>query len=171
MQDELPAAIKNAVKVIYAGAAAYVVSFAVNLPAMVKRTTKTLTNPQAQPGTHVKAHPPFTQAQAGRIALIAAVIVGLVYVALWLWMAWANKGGRPWARTLSTVFFAASTVAKPALIGLQSGVAGMTLGWAVWLIGAGAVALLWLPESNAYYRVKRMGEPRRQALPPFIAAD
>ena len=60
-----------------------------------------------------KAQPTLTAAQvdnSARFIVAAAVISGLIGAALWLWMAWANKRGKSWARILSSVFFAVSTL-------------------------------------------------------------
>jgi len=45
--------------------------------------------------------------QAGRVFGFIAGAVALA--GLWLWMAWKNKQGRPWARVVSTVFFGVFT--------------------------------------------------------------
>src|ERR1700749_2289708 len=43
---------------------------------------------------------------AGVIA--GVVILAVIMVSLWLWMAWKNRTGRNWARIVSTVFFGLS---------------------------------------------------------------
>ena len=47
------------------------------------------------------------------------VVVGLIGIALWIWMAQMNKRGRNWARITSTVFFALDTLG--AIGGLAGG--------------------------------------------------
>ena len=89
------------------------------------------------------------------------IVFGLVGMALWLWMARANGQGRNWARILSTVLFGLATVqlghpqpqGSPAGFGvtvLYYGVAALFV--AGWLVGAGAVWLLWRRASNAFFK-------------------
>jgi hypothetical protein len=57
-------------------------------------------------------HPAYTAAElhtAEVARTVPLVIGGLIAIALWLWMAWANAGGRNWARVLSAVFFGVNT--------------------------------------------------------------
>ena len=51
--------------------------------------------------------------------LVVLVVVGLIGVGLWLWMAQKNKAGKNWARITSTVFFALDTLG--AIGGLAGG--------------------------------------------------
>ena len=43
-------------------------------------------------------------------AVVTAVIGALIAIGLWLWMAWANRRGRNWARIVSAVFFGINTL-------------------------------------------------------------
>jgi hypothetical protein len=86
------------------------------------------------------------------IGIITAVVVGLVSVGLWLWMASANGKGRSWARIVATV------LAVLSVLSLVSSVAQgqmTTLNLLVSLVSVAlAVAilvLLWRKESSAYY--------------------
>lgn len=80
------------------------------------------------------------------------VAVSLIAVALWLWMASANKKGKSWARVLATVLGGLNIVFT--LISLFGSGAG-GLGVVVNLISiALAAVILWLlyrPESGQYY--------------------
>jgi hypothetical protein len=95
--------------------------------------------------------------------LIIAVfmLISLVVIALWLWMARANGQGRNGARILSTVLFGLGTLqlhhplplGSPAGFGvtvLYYGVAALFIG--SWLAGAAAVWLLWRPASTAFFK-------------------
>src|ERR1700761_5890172 len=58
-------------------------------------------------------NPSLTPSQinsAEGVGLAFVVIVGLIGVGLWVWMAWANGAGKNWARILSTVFFGINTL-------------------------------------------------------------
>ncbi len=87
--------------------------------------------------------------------LVVLVVVGLIGIALWIWMAQRNKAGKNWARITSTVFFALDT------LGAIGGLAGGSLsggnvnrfyGLVVWVIGLVAVVLLWQRQSSEYFK-------------------
>ena len=87
------------------------------------------------------------------------IVVGLVVIALWLWMAQANGQGRNWARILSTVLFGLATLqligdlqqaVSPA--GTVEPVLGLLLAAPAWLPGLAAVWLLWRPASSAFFK-------------------
>ena len=104
---------------------------------------------------------PHTAAyQAGR--LFGFIAREAVLGGLWLWMAWKNKHGRPWARVVSTVFFSVFTAYLAVnLLALLAGgestaaiVAVLTLVLA-WVIGLAALVFLWLNQSTQYYQACR----------------
>jgi hypothetical protein len=139
-----PSAIVNAVKLMYLGAAISVVSLIVSLATAggLKSAIR-------------KAQPKLTPAQVNNTAtfLIATtVIFGLLGTALWLWMAWANKRGRPWARIVSSVFFGIATLDTVVGITRPGDLLTRVMTVVIWVIGLGAVVLLWRPESSAYYQ-------------------
>ena len=77
---------------------------------------------------------------------------GLVGVALWLWMARANNQGKSWARVLSTVLFCLATLDLVGVFGEPKTVLGLIFPVLTWLVGLGAVFLLWRPESTAFFK-------------------
>jgi hypothetical protein len=90
-----------------------------------------------------------------------------VGVALWLWMAMANRPGKSWARITSTVFFVIDTLViafllftlRPflhftaALGGSVSDAAlvAVLFGAGLWVLGLTTIVLLWSRESSDYY--------------------
>jgi hypothetical protein len=90
------------------------------------------------------------------------IVLSLVAIALWLWMARANGQGRNWARILSTVLFGLATLqlrgdftqpVSHAGFGVTVLYYGSTaLFIAAWLAGAAAVWQLWRPASSAFYK-------------------
>jgi hypothetical protein len=70
-------------------------------------------------------------------------------------MARANKGGRPWARILSTVFFGMATVSLLYSFGQPSPGPARGLGLAGWAIGLAAVVSLWNRRSSGYFAAMR----------------
>jgi hypothetical protein len=95
-------------------------------------------------------------------ALVAGVLT-IIATGLWLWMAWANKRGRPWARIMATVFFGLLTAIGLAwLIAVLGGtfnhtalVLGVSFFLVYWLAGLRAVILLWQRSSSDYYTAAR----------------
>jgi hypothetical protein len=79
------------------------------------------------------------------------VFFGLIPVALWLWMARATSQGKNWARILCTVLFGLATLQ---LTGSR-GVVPVFCAALTWLIGLGAVWLLWRPASGAFFKPHR----------------
>lgn len=88
-----------------------------------------------------------------------AVFVGLVGVALWLWMAWANGRGKGWARIVATVLFALSAISFLFSFSQPQPVLSTVLGLVNLVLGAAIVFLLWKRESSAYYAAVS-GRPR-----------
>ncbi len=114
---------------------------------------------QAVPGlkaTILARHPGYTAAQLhnAEVARVVPLIIGgVIAVGLWLWMAWANRNGRSWARTVSAVLFGISTLdALVALFLVRGAVATQITGALVWLVGLGAIVLLFNKESGPLYR-------------------
>ena len=82
------------------------------------------------------------------LIITLVIAVGLVLIALWLWMARAVGQGRNWARILSTVLFGLATLG---LTG-NHGVAQVFCAVLTWLTGLAAVWLLWRPASSAFFK-------------------
>ena len=87
------------------------------------------------------------------------LVVGLIGVALWLWMASANKAGKSWARVVATVLGGLNILFT--VLSLSTGGGGIAL--IVNLISivlAGYILyLLYRPESSQYYAA-RSGKQR-----------
>ena len=85
----------------------------------------------------------------------AIVVVGIIGVGLWLWMARMNLKGRNWARITGTVFFGLNTLD---LLGVFRSASAVSAVFAIvtWLVGLGAVIMLWRRESTAYFKPQQM---------------
>ena len=115
----------------------------------------------------------LTAAQASQLntsGITLLIVLGLVPIILWLWMAQANGRGRTWARTLSTVLFGVATLDLTGAFGtpgiresLVPVMFGPTLPVLTWLAGAAAVWLLWRPASTAFFRPPGSAQARHQA--------
>jgi hypothetical protein len=143
-----PPSIQRAVLLMRVGAALSVLSILITLltrDSLRSQVTSTLR----------KSNAALSASQvdsAVSVAIGFAVVVGLVSVGLWLWMASANGKGRSWARIVATVLGVLSVLSL--LFSLAQGQM-TTLNLIVSLVSlALAVAilvLLWRKESSAYY--------------------
>lgn len=86
------------------------------------------------------------------VAITVGIVGGLVVIALWLWMAWANSQGRNWARILSTALFGLATLELISVFTGAQTVLGLILWAPTCLVGLAAVWLLWRPASSAFFK-------------------
>jgi hypothetical protein len=139
-----PPSVVNAVKLMYAGAAVTTVSLVISL-----------VNLSGTKAAIKKAKPTWTAAQVNsfdRFIIITAVISGLIGIALWLWMARANGQGRSWARVVSTVLFVLATVDLLGVFSEPKTAIGLVFPLLTWLVGLGAVVLLWRRDSTEFFK-------------------
>jgi hypothetical protein len=138
-----PPPVQMAVKLMYAGAALSAIDLIVGLVTIgsLKSAIK-------------KADPTFTSSQVhtAEVGLVAfTVIIGLIGIGLWIWMALANNSGKSWARIIGTVLFGLNTLFVVLSLVRPHASLGLVFGLVVWLAGLGAVILLWRPESSQYF--------------------
>jgi len=139
-----PQSVVNAVKLMYAGAAVSTVSLVISL-ADISGTKAAIK----------KARPSLTATQVNQLntfIISLAIVSGLLGIALWLWMAWANKQGRNWARILSTVLFGLATLDLFGVFSQPKTLLGLVFPLLTWVIGLGAVFLLWRPDSTEFFK-------------------
>jgi hypothetical protein len=139
-----PPSVLNAVKLMYAGAAVSTVSLVISLVDI--SGTKTAIR---------KARPSLTAAQVNQLntfIITLAVVSGVIGVALWLWMAKANGQGRSWARILSSVLFGLATLDMFGVLSQPKTLLGLVFPVLTWLIGLGAVILLWRKDSSEFFK-------------------
>src|SRR3984893_12569406 len=142
-RPEPPAPVLTAVKLMYAGAAVSAISLIVTLVTIGSLKSAILSR-----------DPSITQTQvhsAEVVGVTFAVILGLLGVGLWIWMASANKAGKNWARITSTVLFGLDTLGLLASFGPAEPLLGRLVSLVVWLIGLGAIVMLWRKESSGYF--------------------
>jgi hypothetical protein len=139
-----PAPVLNAVKLMYAGAAVSLVSLIISL-----------TDVSGTKAAIRKARPNLTLTQVNQLngfIIGLAIVSGLVGVGLWLWMSWANKGGKNWARILSSVLFGLATLDLFGVFSQPKTALGLIFPVLTWLIGLGAIFLLWRPDSSRFFK-------------------
>lgn len=88
------------------------------------------------------------------VAMVVAVITGLLGAALWLWMAWANGRGAAWARIVATILFGFSLLSALLSVFQPQPAASRLLDVAEVLLGAYIIVLLYRPESTEFYRAR-----------------
>ncbi len=149
LRPPAPAPVLTAVKLMYAGAAVSAVNLIISLAV--------IGGLKAYHGRFLGHSLTAAQVSDLNTVIIAAVVTGLVVIALWLWMARANGQGRNWARILSTVLFGLATLElTPYLFGFGEvfgvTVFGLIFPLLTWLVGLAVVWLLWRPASSAFFR-------------------
>jgi hypothetical protein len=139
-----PPPVVNAVKLMYVGAAISTVSLIISL-ADISGTKAAI----------IKAKPSLTATQVNQLntfIISLAVVSGVVGIALWLWMSRANNQGKNWARILSTILFCLATLDLVGVFSQPKTLLGLLFPVLTWLVGLGAVFLLWRPESTAFFK-------------------
>jgi hypothetical protein len=140
-----PASVRNAVKVMYAGAVASLV-YAIVFIATLSATKNAI----------AKHSPQLTTSQVNGMqhALMASAIAGgLIGAGLWIFIARACGSGKSWARITGTVLFGIATVQGGPSILVVPEAALVKIFWlVVWLVGLAAVMFLWRGTSSAFFR-------------------
>jgi hypothetical protein len=138
-----PRPVRTAVLLMYTGAALSAVSLIVTVLSLhaiervIRNASSTLTAQQVH--------------NDAIVAVTIAVVESLIAVGLWLLMAWGNKNGQSWARIVATVLFGLNTLFL--LLSFVRATVSVSLAFSVlvWLIGLGAIVLLWRKESSQYF--------------------
>jgi hypothetical protein len=159
-----PASVVNAVKVMYAGAAVSVISVIVGLA----------TSGAVKSEIHA-SRPDLTAAQVSAYAefnLVSVIIVGLVGVGMWIWLARMCRDGRRVVRVFAATLLGVDTLLQ--IFGFTQPItfAARIPGLVVWLVGLAAVALLWRRDATDFFNAAVPFEeepwlrPRAGATPP-----
>jgi hypothetical protein len=143
----LPATMRKAVRFMLAGAAITAV-FA------VFEVIATIVDKNA---IDVNGKPPTSSELATGIIIL--IVSYAVYIMLWILMARFNRAGQKWARIVSSVLFAISTWQLYETIDSLHGGEVITVADIIyiiftigaWAAGVGAIAMLWRPQSTAYF--------------------
>jgi hypothetical protein len=141
-----PRSVQRAVLLMYAGAALEAVGLIVTLFSFH------IIENGLRNGALRAAHP-LTAHQIHQVAVFffgISVVANAVALGLWLLMAWANGNGRSWGRITATVLFALNTIFLVISFTRPSSGLGVAVMLLVWLIGLGAIILLWRKETTDY---------------------
>jgi hypothetical protein len=153
-----PASVRRAVRFMQAGA----IGSALSLVFSVIGSFSLKSNMMNANAQKLKDHQ-ITASQISSTAtalIIYTIIVGLVSIGLWLWMARMNEAGRTWARITASVFFGLWSLYTWSVLGeLHGGVTitatlivSLILILALWVVGVATIFQLWRPSSTAYYK-------------------
>jgi hypothetical protein len=148
-QQAAPPSVVNAVRVMYAGAAANLIGVVIDF-----------TTIGSLKSTIEKRYPKWTPSQvtsADHIAIVEFIVAGLIGAALWIFVAQVCRAGKSWGRILGTVLFGIYTLLQ--LLGgvVLSGGATRIYAILVWLIGLAAIVLLWQRPSTEYFQSPQPG--------------
>ena len=142
-----PTPVQQAVKLMYAGAIVSAISLIITL-ATVGSLKTAIHN--ADPSLSA------SKLHSAEVAAVAvAIIFGLIGIGLWLWMAYANKAGKNWARITATVFFGLDTLSVLTSFRQAEPMLSRLISILIWLIGLGVIILLYQRESSAYYTASK----------------
>jgi predicted membrane-bound spermidine synthase len=143
-RPEAPNSVRNAVRLMYAGAALSAIVVIVTLVSIGSLKANILAH---------YPHYTVTQRHTAEVAaVVTSIIGGLIAIGLWLWMAWANGRGRNWARIVAAVFFGINTLDLLASFARVHAVGSLIVSVLVWLVGLGAIVFLFNKESAAYFK-------------------
>jgi hypothetical protein len=141
-----PASVLTAVKLMYVGAGVSAVATLVTISSLNSGivTANHSATGQANPGLTTGGL--YT---AEFPSLVAVVVLGLITVGLWIWMARANRAGNRWARITAIVFFGLNTLMLRFALG--ESLSSLLISVLDWLVGLGAIVLLWRRQSSEYF--------------------
>jgi hypothetical protein len=140
----VPPSVSNAVRVMYAGAAASLIGIVIDV--LTVNATKAAIEKRSP-------HMSVSQINSVQHGLVAGSIVsGVIAAALWILIARKCQQGKSWARLTGTVLFAIATIDT-----IGAGIApeaGLVKVWiaVIWLLGLSAVILLWRRSSSEFFR-------------------
>jgi hypothetical protein len=145
-EPAVPGTVRRAVWLMYAGAGTMTVFFITALATMsgfknaVIAANKSAKNPMtpSQINNYVNAY------------TLYVIVIGLISIGLWLWMARMNARGRNWARVTATILFCLWTINTVGVAGTRV-VESAVFPVLAWLIGAVAVFFLWRRDSGEFF--------------------
>ena len=91
--------------------------------------------------------------RAVNMASGVSVVIGLIAVGLWLWMAQANGRGEAWARIVATVLFGLNIVLTAYNLAQTTGF-GVVVNITSIVLSGAILWLLYRKDSNAYYTAR-----------------
>ncbi|HUD77411.1 MAG TPA: hypothetical protein VMR00_06145 [Streptosporangiaceae bacterium] len=153
-----PPSLRNAVRLMWAGAALALLSVIISVAFSSKiKTAVTNAALKANATNRADNKTVLTASQIHTLAnvtVVVLVIAGLIGVLLWVWMAWANNRGRNWARIVATVLFALDTISF--ILSISRASVSIIFLALEWLVGLVAIVFLWRKETTQWIDMGRM---------------
>ncbi|MFC9895662.1 hypothetical protein ACFVMC_18410 [Nocardia sp. NPDC127579] len=107
------------------------------------------------------------------LSIVGGVIVNVIAAGLWILLAFMCRAGKNWARITASVLFGVNTVFSlmslvgAGMLGTSANALGLIFTVLLWLIGLGAIVLLWLKPSGPYFQpAPPMGQVPPMGFPP-----
>jgi serine/threonine protein kinase len=144
---EVPAAVMNALRLMYTGLAATVLAIILSIVDIVRLSKLASQNQFVNPVTY------NNETTSIGFVVIFALVGGLIGIAIWILCAVAVRKGRQWGAVVATVFFGLDCVGMLTIaFATHEDPASKIMSVLVWVIGLVAVILLWQNQSRAFYR-------------------
>jgi hypothetical protein len=146
-EPDPPAPLATAVKLMYVGAGLSALGALTNLFQRDELREQIAENDSSLTADEIDT--------AVNVGIAFSLVLGVVVVGLWIWMARSNERGHSWARTTATVLGGLSILSL--LFGLalgQSTALNTAIGVLSLVLAAVILYLLYRPESSEYYRVR-----------------
>jgi tryptophan-rich sensory protein len=146
-----PPSIRNAVRLMWVGAAISLISLIVTLATLgsLKQQIRDSVRNSGQNVTQSQVDAAF----AG--AVVFSVVIALIAIGLWLWMAWKNGQGRQWARIVATVLGVLNVIfTLLSFVGNRATGGARILSVIDLVIAIAILVLLWRKESTDFYQAR-----------------
>ena len=146
-----PPSIWNAVRLMWVGAAISLISLVVTLATLgtLKQQIRDSVRNSGQNVTQSQVDAAF----AG--AIVFSVVIALIAIGLWLWMAWKNGQGRQWARIVATVLGVLNVIfTLLSFVGNRATGGARILSAIDLVIAIAILVLLWRKESSDFYQAR-----------------
>lgn len=154
MEPAPPVTVQWAVKLMLVGAAISTVYLVFAL--IVTRNVKSVLTQYNATLPKAKQLSPGQVSNAANSYIFSTILIGVIAIALWLWMARMNNKGKAWARITASILFALWSIYTWFSIGDTRGsatlIAATVMVLVTWLVGVGALFLLWRPASTVFFK-------------------
>ena len=146
-EPDPPPPLATAVKLMYVGAGLSALSVLTNLFQRDELREQIAENDSSLTEDEIDT--------AVNVGTAFSIVLGIVVIGLWIWMARSNERGQSWARTTATVLGALSIVSLLLTLAVGQSTALSTVFGVVSLVLAAVILYqLYRPESSEYYRAR-----------------
>ncbi len=157
-QGPQPKTLVNAVRLMWAGAglallgAIITLAFSGRIKDAVGKAAVKANATLAREGKAVLTAAQIHTLENATVVVLAVIMI--ISTGLWVWMSWANNRGRNWARIVASVLFGLMTIYV--FLSLSRASVSIVFILLEWLVGLGAIVMLWRKETTAYFKGQRI---------------